>query len=62
MSMSRPDLGLDFHTKALARVFSSSLVAGDRRRVGEISRGAQIILRGTDPAANINECTLEYED
>ena len=34
---------------------------GDRIRVGEVSHGEKMSLRGTDPESNITEYTLVYE-
>ena len=38
------------------------MVHGDRLRVGEVSRGEKMALRGTDPESYITEYTLVYEE
>jgi len=35
---------------------------GDRPRVGEVSRGEKMALRGTNPESYITEYTLEKEE
>ena len=61
-SLAQNDKGPSKASQATKSKPSGEINSGDRLRVGEVSRGEKMTLRGIDPESYITEYTLVYED